>query len=183
VFPLGRLDELWKDGLDGFPDITFELLLSLGLVIALMFARHLIRKHFLSSSKQGSPEEIRALRLTKALRMLLVLVFLMLLPPVWLPKLKALGLYVVSFATVMVFAFFAVFSILSNVSASVILFLGHPMKIGSQIRLLDGKDSLTGRVTDITLFSVRLQTEEGYRVSFPNNLLLQRGVLVLSEKN
>jgi small-conductance mechanosensitive channel len=47
-----------------------------------------------------------------------------------------------------------------------------------KIRVVDGDGSTTGRVKDLNMFTVTLETEDGKTVTLPNNLILQQPVEV-----
>lgn len=163
-------------------DFRYELIFTLVLIILLVTARAFVRIKVANRLKVRGLNHVTTLQSVKILRIILFVIFLAVLLPVWAEKLERLGLYVVSFLAVLGFAFTAMFSLLSNIPASLVLFLAHPMRIGSRIRLLDGKDTITGRVVDISLFSVRLLTDDGLMAVFPNVLALQRGILVLRDE-
>lgn len=76
--------------------------------------------------------------------------------------------------------FFAQWSILSNLTASVILFFYHPMRIGDTISIVDKEYDFTGVVQNITGFYVHLNISEGNRViTIPNNIILYRGIEIV----
>jgi small-conductance mechanosensitive channel len=79
-------------------------------------------------------------------------------------------------------ALFAQWSILSNITASVILFFSFPFKIGSKIEIMDDKNSVTGIVEDITFFVIQIRTTNGNMVSYPNNLAIQKGIIAFTGK-
>ncbi len=76
-------------------------------------------------------------------------------------------------------ALFANWSILSNVTASFILYFSFPYKIGDRVRIHDKDLPLTGVIEDIKGFYTVLRTADGELVTYPNNLLLQKGVSIL----
>ncbi|TYA74929.1 mechanosensitive ion channel domain-containing protein [Seonamhaeicola marinus] len=76
--------------------------------------------------------------------------------------------------------FFAQWSILSNLSASVILFFFHPLRIGSKIKILDSEINVTGKVLDITGFYTLLKTEDDKTVAIPNSIIINKGMELLS---
>ena len=78
--------------------------------------------------------------------------------------------------------FFAQWSLLSNLTASVILFFNHPVRIGSRIRILDKDFDLTGEVKDITGFYFFIETDKGETITFPNSLIMQKGIEILGYK-
>jgi small-conductance mechanosensitive channel len=75
---------------------------------------------------------------------------------------------------------FASWSILSNLTCSVILMFSFPYKIGDRIRIVDGDNSIEGRVIDMTMFSIQLENDANDIVSYPNNLALQKPVIKIS---
>ncbi len=81
--------------------------------------------------------------------------------------------------TVIGVAFFASWSILSNVTAGVILLFSFPFKIGDYIRLHDKDFPIEAEIIDIRAFHILLRTAEGERISYPNNILLQKGVSII----
>ncbi|UBM60635.1 mechanosensitive ion channel family protein [Marinilongibacter aquaticus] len=85
-----------------------------------------------------------------------------------------------SFFAVAGVALFANWSLLSNVTASVILFFNYPIKIGSKVKIIDGNDSVMGKVKDLSFFSIQIEDESGNIVSYPNNLALQKGIVDLN---
>lgn len=76
-------------------------------------------------------------------------------------------------------ALFAQWSILSNITAGVILFFSAPFHIGDTIRVLDKDMPIEATVEDIFTFYTHLRTEESGLHIFPNSLLLQKAVSVL----
>ncbi|MEH0154977.1 mechanosensitive ion channel domain-containing protein [Limibacter armeniacum] len=96
---------------------------------------------------------------------------------IWEVSFHGLSVYFVSFFTVIGVAFFASWSILSNITASLVLFFNYPFKIGEKIRIQDGDNSIEGEVIDINLFNVRILDERGNQVSYPNNLAVQKPII------
>lgn len=86
-----------------------------------------------------------------------------------------------SFAVVGV-ALFANWSILSNVTASFILYFSFPYKIGDRVRVHDKDLPVTAVIIDIKAFYTMLKTAEGELVTYPNNLLMQKGVSILGSR-
>ncbi|WP_051219539.1 mechanosensitive ion channel family protein [Oceanobacter kriegii] len=74
-------------------------------------------------------------------------------------------------------ALFAQWSVLSNVTASVIIFFLFPYRPGDRIRIFE-EDCPEGVITEITLFHILLRTDEGYELSLPNTLVFQKAVVM-----
>lgn len=95
---------------------------------------------------------------------------------IWGVNMNQLTLFVSSVLAVLGVGFFAQWSILSNLTSSVILFFNHPVRIGDRIRILDKDFDLTGEVTDISGFFFFMTTDKGEHITLPNNLVMQKGI-------
>lgn len=100
---------------------------------------------------------------------------------IWNVKFKDLGLLVSSIFAVIGVALFATWSILSNITAGIILFFSFPFKIGDRIKILDGEFSEEADIMDIRAFHLYLKKDNGELVTYPNNLLLQKGVALIAK--
>ncbi|KAG1658288.1 hypothetical protein GQR58_023053 [Nymphon striatum] len=84
-------------------------------------------------------------------------------------------------------ALFAQWSILSNITAGVILFFTSPYKIGDQIRIFD-KEILDEAIDtnniytieDIRAFHLHLRKASGELLTYPNNMMLQKAVALVN---
>lgn len=74
-------------------------------------------------------------------------------------------------------ALFAQWSILSNVTASMLIFFGFPYKVGDRIKVMDKDDDISGIIRDITMFHVIIRRDDGNKITYPNTLILQKAVL------
>lgn len=70
-------------------------------------------------------------------------------------------------------AFFAVWSLLSNITASIIIYFTFPFRIGDHV-LIENEPSFSGILKDITLFYLRIQNEDGDIISIPANVAMQK---------
>lgn len=90
-----------------------------------------------------------------------------------------ISVFLSSIFAVVGIALFAQWSILSNVTASMIIFFSFPYKVNDRIKILDKDDDMRGVITEITLFHVILRRDDGNLISYPNSLILQKAVLKL----
>jgi small-conductance mechanosensitive channel len=88
-----------------------------------------------------------------------------------------ISVFLSSIFAVVGIALFAQWSILSNVTASMIIFFGFPYQVRDRIQILDKDGDMTGVIVDITLFHVILKREDGNLITYPNTLILQKAVL------
>ncbi len=101
---------------------------------------------------------------------------------IWGVDLKQFSVFISSVLAVLGVGFFAQWSLLSNLTASVILFFNHPIRLGHRIRILDKEFDWTGIVEDITGFYLFLKTDDGRNITIPNSLVLQKGIEILDKK-
>jgi small-conductance mechanosensitive channel len=80
-------------------------------------------------------------------------------------------------------ALFAQWSMLSNITAGVIIFFSAPYKIGDYISIIDKDMPIEAMVEGVYTFYTHLRTKDGIKHVFPNSLLLQKAVTILKEDN
>ncbi len=81
---------------------------------------------------------------------------------IWGIDLQAALVILSSMFAVIGIGLFANWSILSNITASFIIFFSAPYKIGDTVRIVDGENSAEGRI-----------------ISYPNNLVMQKPVVLV----
>jgi small-conductance mechanosensitive channel len=84
-----------------------------------------------------------------------------------------------SITTVLGVAMFAQWSILSNITSGIILFFSFPFKIGDHIRIHDKDFPIEAEIEDIRAFHLYLKSKGGEMITYPNNLLLQKGISII----
>jgi small-conductance mechanosensitive channel len=95
---------------------------------------------------------------------------------VWGVEQSELVVFISSFLTVMGIALFAQWSIISNITSSVIIFFNHPVKIGDSIVVLDKDYQIEGKISDIGMFFMIIKSAEGDQVSIPTNVFMNKMV-------
>ncbi|WP_010325373.1 mechanosensitive ion channel domain-containing protein [Marinobacterium stanieri] len=159
-----------------------QLALSTAAVMALFTARWLSHRLL---DRIGSQKQVadRRLLMVKRFFSLLQLVFtVMLLCIIWgVDYAELMILFSSAFAVIGV-ALFAQWSILSNITGSIIIFFAFPYRIGDRIKVLDKDDDITGIITEIGLFHLHIRADNGETVHYPNNLILQKAVRKLHDQ-
>ena len=100
---------------------------------------------------------------------------------IWGVNLKDFVVFISSILAVLGVGFVAQWSILSNITASVILFFSHPLRLGDRIRVLDKDFDWTGEIEDISAFYLFMKTDDGRRITIPTNLVIQKGIEILEQ--
>lgn len=101
---------------------------------------------------------------------------------IWGIQLEDVSLVLSSFFAILGVALFASWSILSNVTAGILLFFSFPFKIGNRVKIHDSDFPHEAIITDIRAFYVELKTDEGTQITYPNNLFLQKGVALIKKQ-
>ena len=122
----------------------------------------------------SSMQKTRGKIVKKALNFLWLLVVGAFVLIFWGVNQTQLVYFVSSVLTVIGIAMFAQWSILSNITAGVILFFNHSVKLDDTITIVDKDFNIEGRVSDIGLFFVTLKTEHNEKISIPNNVFIQK---------
>lgn len=154
--------------------IIETIVVFVGYVITYFFIKILIN----NTLKNTQLQRVRRKAIIKAFHLVSFLTLIILLSAVWGLEQNKIAVYVGSIFTALGIAFFAQWSLLSNVTSSILLFFNHPVKIGDRIKVLDKDYPFEGEVSDLTYFFVHLITESGEIITIPNSLLLQKSVSI-----
>ncbi|WP_347374535.1 mechanosensitive ion channel family protein [Aequorivita sp. Q41] len=98
---------------------------------------------------------------------------------IWGVDFRNLGLVMSSVFAVIGIAFFAQWSILSNITSGVIMFFTFPYKIGDYIKIHDKEMPCEGIIEDIKTFHIILHTTNNEIITYPNSMMLQKGVSIV----
>jgi small-conductance mechanosensitive channel len=118
----------------------------------------------------------------KAFNLIFLLAAVLLIGAIWGLKQNQIALFASTILTAFGIAFFAQWSLLSNITSSIILFFNHPLKIGDTIEILDKEYSFEGEITDLTYFFLHLKLKNGKIITIPNSLLLQKSIAITENK-
>ena len=97
---------------------------------------------------------------------------------IWGFKQNEIAAFATTILTAIGIAFFAQWSLLSNITSSIILFFNHPMKLGDTIKVLDKDYPFEGEITELTYFFVHLKTTNGEIITIPNSIIFQKSISV-----
>lgn len=149
-------------------------------IIVFIFFRYFFAKGIRKYAKINQSLEHRTNLVIKYINLLLSLLAIITIIIIWGVKKDQLFLFISSIFTVVGVAAFAQWSLLSNITAGIILFFSFPFRIGDHIKILDKDYPITGEIIDIKAFYILIKTEENEIVTYPNNLLMQKGISVLT---
>jgi small-conductance mechanosensitive channel len=116
----------------------------------------------------------------KAIQLIITLFAVIFLAGIWGLDQSELAIFASSIFTALGIAFFAKWSLLSNITSSIILFFNHPLKIGDKVRVLDKDCPFEGEISDLTYFFVHLTTDNGEVITVPNSLFLEKSITLIA---
>jgi small-conductance mechanosensitive channel len=114
----------------------------------------------------------------KIINLFLFVIFCIIIIAIWSVKQSQILVFVSSILTVLGVALFAEMSILSNLTACLILFFQHPIKIGDTIKITSEGQEIEGELTDISYFFIFIKTHDKGTLTIPNSLLLKSSFLI-----
>ena len=159
-----------------------ELLGTLITLVVFVILRFLIVKAVRRISRLNDINLIRTRLIISYISFTLGFLVLLALVLVWGINIKDIGILLSSVFAVIGVALFATWSILSNLTSGIILFFYFPYKIGDRIRIQDKDFPEEAIIVDIKAFNINLLKDNGELLSYPNNLLLQKGVVLLQKQ-
>lgn len=124
--------------------------------------------------------QARHAQVYKYFRVVLIILTAVMLLLAWGIDYRGLVVVASSILAMLAVALVAQWSILSNITAGVLIFFTFPVRIGDKMEIIDGASSVVGEIVEINLFQIILRDEDDKMVSYPNNQLLQKAVRKLS---
>jgi small-conductance mechanosensitive channel len=159
-----------------------ELLFTLLLVVIMITVILIIKKAIRKFSFVQAIEINRRKVLFNICYFIIYLISGFFLAIIWGVKFQEFTIFISSVLAVLGVGFFAQWSILSNLTASFILFFYHPIRIGHRIKIIDKDYNWIGEVKNITAFYFFIETDAGENISLPNSLVMQKGIEILAKE-
>ncbi|QYJ89285.1 mechanosensitive ion channel domain-containing protein [Shewanella halotolerans] len=161
--------------------MTQTLLVSCLYIGIFIFAQRLLTNWIakLAESKQVS------FKRTKMVTQYITYLLFIIIACLWVISLgieyQQVSLFISSVFAVLGVALVAQWSILSNITAGILIFFVFPYRIGDRIKIIDKDEDVSGVIAEISLFHVLIERSDGITITYPNNLMLQKGVLKLTQ--
>ncbi len=150
-----------------------ETAAALLLLFLLKFAVHKVANR--TGALMGKPRE-RIRHVRKIIGAVLNVMFVLFIAFIWGVRPQNL---VLTFSSVLAFlgvALFAQWSVLSNITAGIVLFFSAPYHVGNAIRIIDKDCPVEATIERVGAFYTHLRTTKNELVVIPNNLFLQKMV-------
>ncbi|TWP24899.1 mechanosensitive ion channel family protein [Apibacter muscae] len=159
-----------------------QIIATIITLVVIFLIKFIINRIIKKYSAHANIKEIRIKIIIKYFNVLINIIGFVLLITIWGVTPQWLFASFASFFAIVGVAFFAQWSILSNVTAGFIIYFASPFKIGDTIKILDKDMGIEAKVEDIKAFYVILLSKEGLPIMIPNNLILQKAIYTISRE-
>ena len=105
-----------------------------------------------------------------------------LLTGIWGFSQNEIAFFASTILTALGIAFFAQWSLLSNITSSILIFFNHPVKLGDHIKVLHKDYNYEGEVTEMNYFFVHIKTSNNEIITIPNSHFFQSSFSVSNGK-
>ena len=139
-------------------------------LITRFITKRIIRKVGLRFKYQSGRIKIT----NKIVGVLLLIIITIVLMIIWGVDQSELLLFLSTILTILGVAFFAQWSIISNITSTLIIFFNHPIKIGDSLTILDKDYQIEGKLSDIGIFFIIIKTKEDKKITIPSNVFMQK---------
>jgi small-conductance mechanosensitive channel len=159
-----------------------QIIETLVLLVLYLVAFFLTKTFINNTLKKTQVQRPRRKMIIKAIHLFTSIGVIILMAGIWGLKQNEIAVFASTLLTALGIAFFAQWSLLSNITSSIILFFNHPLKLGDTIKVLDKDYPFEGEVTELTYFFIHLKTSNGEIITIPNSIILQKSVAVIESE-
>ena len=153
------------------------------IIIATYIVVYLIFKIVINNYLKKTRLERRRRKMAiRAVQLFTTITAIILLTGVWGFKQNQILFFVTSILTALGIAFFAQWSLLSNITSSILIFFNHPVKLGDYIKVLHKDFNYEGEVTEMDYFFVHIKTNDNETVTIPNSHFFDKSFSVREKK-
>jgi small-conductance mechanosensitive channel len=156
-----------------------ETLILIGCYIILYYIFKTVINNFL---KKTQLERSRRKMAIRSVQLFSTITLIILLTGVWGFKQNEIALFASTILTALGIAFFAQWSILSNITSSILIFFNHPVKLGDYVKVLHKDYNFEGEVTEMNYFFVHLKTKDNEIITIPNSHFFEKSFTIIQNK-
>ena len=157
-------------------EYKIQIIESVVSIIILIIASRIFQRIIDKFGIKYSYHKTRIKIVKKISNFILSVVFIGILLLVWGIAPSQLAAYIASLLTVVGVAFLAQWSIISNITSTLIIFFNHQVNIGDSIVILDKDYQVSGEISDIGIFFIIIKVNHNEYVSLPSNVFMQKMV-------
>ena len=162
-------------------ELSIQILISVISIVCYVVILTLLSSAITRYRKKTKVLEKRLVYIKKFFVFVLFSVLLVVIAFIWGIDISGVLIFASSFFAIVGVALFASWSVLSNITSGIIIFFSFPYKIGDNIKIIDGENSVSGEILDMTLFHIQIKSDEGNHIYYPNNLAIQKPIIKLKD--
>jgi small-conductance mechanosensitive channel len=133
--------------------------------------------------KKTQLERSRRKMAIRAIQLFTTMTAIILLTGVWGFKQNEIAFFASTILTALGIAFFAKWSLLSNITSSILIFFNHPVKLGDYVKVLHKDYHYEGEVSEMDYFFVHLKTDDNEIITIPNSHFFEKSFSVSEKKS
>lgn len=157
-------------------EYKFQLAETIILIIVFLITRLLTKRIIEKIGARFNYQSARIKITKKIVGVLFLMLFTLILMLIWSVDQSELIVFLSTILTILGIAFFAQWSIISNITSTLIIFFNYPIKIGEFLTIMDKDYQIEGKLSDIGIFFITIKTKENKKVTMPSNVFMQKMV-------
>jgi len=153
-------------------------------VVVVLIVTHIFTRRSINNILKKIHFSLQRRKLTlRMINLLLTITSVVFIAAIWGVKQTDIVVFISSIMAILGIAFVAQWSLLSNITAGLILFFNHPLKIGDHIKILEKDFIIEGIVNDISFFFIHIKTENNEKITISNTVILQKTISIVLSNN
>ncbi len=162
----------------------FVKIIETVIVIVVLIVTHIFTRRSINNILKKIHFSLQRRKLTlRMINLLLTITSIVFIAAIWGVKQTDIVVFISSIMAILGIAFVAQWSLLSNITAGLILFFNHPLKIGDHIKILEKDFIIEGIVNDISFFFIHIKTENNEKITISNTVILQKTISIVLSHN
>ncbi len=157
-----------------------ETLILFGVYVILHFVIKYVINNLLKKTRFETGRRRMAIRAVQLVSSVSTVIFL---TGIWGLKQNEIAVFAGTMLTVLGVAFFAQWSILSNITSSILLFFNHPIKLGDYIRVLQKDTGYEGEVVELNYFFIHIKTNQNEIITIPNSHFFEKSFAIIEKSD
>lgn len=160
-----------------------QLIQSISLLLVGTLVLKIIQRLISLAGRRFSYAKHRIKVINKVISFIYTIIGVVIIGLIWGIAPSQLAAYIGSLLAVIGIAFLAQWSLLSNITAAMIIFFNHQVNIGDTVEILDKDYNICGKVSNIGVFFIIIKVNNEEYVSIPSNIFMQKMVKKLKKSN
>ncbi len=157
-----------------------KIIISIVAFLVLSLFSHILKRKSKEIFLKRNLNKARYFAIRRLISLLRVIILIVVLILIWGVNIKDLWISVAGIMAMVAVAFFAVWSLIGNILAGLILYFTTPFKINDVIEILP--DGIKGKVLSIHMFYTLILEEDENYINIPNSLFFQKYIRNIKKK-